>query len=119
MLAWWTSSPRSRPRATYDDYGYGLQHLFSYPSAVGISGVRAQVPGGDVAYLMGEADTGTDNLNVDPEAMLQGANRFERAQIHYAHLRDHFGPANLPRHALRTRGCVGGVIADPRLRRTG
>ncbi|MEM7393246.1 MAG: hypothetical protein AAF492_12950, partial [Verrucomicrobiota bacterium] len=84
----------------HNEYGYGLDDLYSYPAAVGSGGIQAQYSGRKVIYLVGDADTGSGSLDVDPEAMLQGSNRYERALIYYEHLKDHFGHAGLSRHRL-------------------
>lgn len=92
-------TPNSPP-ARYNEYGYGLDDPYSYQAEVGVPAIRSQYPGRKVTYLIGSNDTDTANLDTDPEANLQGANRYERSLIYYAHLKDHFGEAHLPRHRM-------------------
>jgi hypothetical protein len=86
-----------------------LDNLYSYPARTGRSGILSQYPSRQVAYLIGEADTGSDNLDTSPEAMYQGANRYERGRIYREHLRQHFGANQLPAHTFAT---VAGVAHD-------
>ena len=84
---------------------------------MGKATMLAQYPGRKVVYLMGDQDTGTSNLDISDIAMLQGSNRYQRAQIYYAHLRDHYGDAALPRHRFVSVPGVGhsgfGMITSP------
>jgi sugar lactone lactonase YvrE len=98
--------PAAPPNA-YNNYGYGLENLYDYPTAVGSAAITAQYPGRKVIYLAGEADTGSASLDIGAAAMLQGSNRYERCLVYYAHLQDHFGPASLLRHRLGTVPGVG------------
>jgi hypothetical protein len=95
------------PASGYNDYGYGLDNLYSYPAQAGRSGILSQYPPRQVAYLNGEADTGSDYLDTSPEAMYQGANRYERGRIYQEHLRQHFGANQLPAHTFATVAGVG------------
>jgi hypothetical protein len=95
------------PVSGYNDYGYGLDHLYSYPAQTGRSGILAQYPARQLAYLIGEADTGSDNLDLSPEAMYQGTNRYERGRIYHEHLKQHFGTNQLPAHTFATITGVG------------
>jgi len=97
----------SPPSAGHNDYGYGLDDLYSYPSSVGIASIVSQYPCRKVIYLAGEADIGDGNLDTTTRGTLQGTNRYERALIYYEHLKDNFGVANLPRHRLATVPGVG------------
>jgi hypothetical protein len=95
------------PASGYNDYGFGLDNLYSYPAQTGRSGILSQYPQRQVAYLIGEADTGSDYLDASPEAMYQGTNRYERGRIYYEHLRQHFGANQLPAHTFATVAGVG------------
>lgn len=86
------------PPSDFNDYGYGLDSLFTYLSSAGSATIQSQYPQRSVVYLVGGNDTESDDLDVSPEAMLQGQNRLERSIVYYAHLRDHFGEQNLPFH---------------------
>lgn len=97
----------SSPSPGYNEYGYGLEVLNDYPASVGSNNIVAQYPSRKVIYLAGEADTGTVDLDTSPQAMSQGANRYERSLIYYEHLKDHFSTSNLPRHRLATVPGIG------------
>ena len=54
-----------------------------------------------VVYLLGEQDNKNDpGLDRGCDALRQGENRLERGHIFLDHLRDEFGPSNVPGHAI-------------------
>lgn len=107
------------PPSDYNNYGYGLADLsgFQYPNDVGSNNIVTQYPDRKVIYLQGTLDTGTNDLDMSPEAMLDGTNRYERSFIYYAHLKSHFGTNNLPRHSFAYVPGIGhdafGMITSP------
>ncbi len=78
---------------TYNQYRYGLEGLNSYMSSVGATQIRAQYPGRNVIYLLGEEDTNPNDpwLDVSCAAMLQGSQRLERGIIYFNFLKYYFG----------------------------
>ncbi|MEX0325721.1 MAG: hypothetical protein AB3N33_06500 [Puniceicoccaceae bacterium] len=78
----------------YNDWGYGLNSLYSYPTATGESTMREHYPKRFVFYLVG----GNDNNPADPslatgcQSMLQGPHRVARAEIYFSHLLEVYGP---------------------------
>jgi len=102
----------TNPPAGYNNFGYGLDNLYSYHGANDPVALRSQYPQRKVIYLIGDLDTGSQDLDVDARAMLQGANRYERSLIYYEHLKAHYGSGNLPRHR---HDIVSGVGHNSRL----
>jgi hypothetical protein len=92
---------------SYDDYRYGLQDLNAYMAAAGASVVTDRYRSRAVEYLLGELDTGTEDLSMTCAAMLQGERRLDRGTIYYAYLQHVFGTAILGRHRLRIVPSVG------------
>lgn len=86
------------PPAGYNNFGYGLDALYSYHGTNNAVALRARYPQRKVIYLIGEHDTAGGDLDIDPRAMLQGTNRYERSIIHYEHLKAHYGTGSLLRH---------------------
>ncbi len=83
------SLPENPTDNNYNDYGYGLDNLYSYPSSTGSALIQSQYPQRRIVYLAGGNDTGMANLDVSAKAMLQGQDRLERSRVYYAHLKDH------------------------------
>jgi hypothetical protein len=79
--------------AGYNDWGYGLVSLFSYPAATGTAAMRAQYPRRFVFHLVGSEDNdpADPSLATDCAASLQGPHRLARAQSYFLHLLDTFG----------------------------
>ncbi len=106
---------------TYDDYGYGLQHLDRYPyvARVGAGAIVEQYPLRRVTYLVGERDNDPRGryLARGPAAMLQGENRLERGVVYQNYLRHTFGPEIRQRQELVIVPDVGhdsdGLLASP------
>lgn len=106
---------------TYDDYGYGLQHLDRYPyvARVGAEAIAGQYPLRRVTYLVGERDNDPRGryLARGPAAMLQGENRLDRGIVYQNYLRHTFGPDIEQRHELVIVPGVGheseGLLASP------
>lgn len=99
--------PHASNQDRYNDYGYGLENLYSYPASVGSTKILKQYPNRKVTYMIGESDIGLEYVDVSPAAMLQGSNRYERCLIYYSHLIDRFGLISLPQHNLITVPDVG------------
>ena len=79
----------------YNNYGYGLDKLYSYHRKKGLTPqvIRQTYPQRNVIYLLGEEDCVVDaSMSTHPHAMLQGDNRLERGRAYYGHLIDEFGP---------------------------
>lgn len=86
---------------TYDDYGYGLQHLSPYMAAVGVEQIRAQYPQREVIYLIGSLDNDPNNTGMTTcQVMLQGSQRLERATIFYNYIQHYFGSTIRSKHTL-------------------
>ena len=80
--------------AGYNDWGYGMENLYSYPSGTGESTMREEYPKRFVFYLVGENDNNPadPSMATDCESMLQGPHRVARAQTYFNHLLDVYGP---------------------------
>jgi hypothetical protein len=92
---------------SYDDYRYGLENLNAYMAAVGPATITSRYRGRTVEYLLGELDTGTEDLSTTCAAMLQGERRFDRGTTYFAYLQHVFGSAILGGHRLRIVPGVG------------
>ncbi len=98
----------ANPPANHDNWGYGIGgNFYSYHGGATAADLRARYAGRKVIYLAGGADTGSNNLATEPRAMLQGENRYERAVIYYAHLKNHFASEALRRHRFAVVPGVG------------
>jgi hypothetical protein len=87
----------------FDRYKFGIQGLRGYAAQTGAAAIRAQYPGRNVTYLLGELDT-TDEHSMDKTcpAMVQGPNRFARGTAYFERLQEKFPSA----HRLeRVPGC--------------
>jgi hypothetical protein len=84
-----------------------VDNLYSYHGVKEPVALRSQCPQRKVIYLIGDLDTGSQDLNVDARVMLQETNRYERSLICYAHLKAHYGSDNLPRHRHDIASGVG------------
>ncbi len=62
----------------YNRWHYGLEEVNPYIAAQELEQVRAQLSSRDVQYFVGDADVGTDMLDMSCGAMLQGPNRYLR-----------------------------------------
>src|SRR5262245_33323555 len=91
----------------YDDYRYGLRNLNAYMAAVGPALVTDRYRRRRVEQLLGELDTGTEDLSITCAAMLQGERRLDRGTIYHAYLQRVFGPAILGSHRQRIVPGVG------------
>ncbi len=89
----------------YNEYGFGLEDLFSYLEDVGGADViRERLGQREVTYLIGQNDNDPTpeetSINEQCEAILQGRDRFERATNYFDHLIDFYGPSILERQEL-------------------
>lgn len=78
---------------TYNQYRYGLDKLSGYAALTAIDVIRAQFPRRNVAYIVSELDTRTDDPNLDKScpANAQGANRRERGTNFANYMKAQFG----------------------------
>jgi hypothetical protein len=88
----------------WNHYRYGLRGRTGYVGLLSATQVRTEYPARRVTYLLGEADTGSQDLDQGCEANFQGRNRLRRGQLHFRFMNEFF-PAN--RHKLRTVPGVG------------
>ena len=93
--------------SSYNDWKYGLDNLYAYPSSVGVDSIRSYLSKRQVVYILGENDTATDYLDVSCEAMLQGSNRLQRGTIYFNYLIDFYGSNILSYHSVDTIPGVG------------
>lgn len=79
--------------ADYNEWKYGLEDLFTYPSRVGVDSIRNMLARREVVYLLGENDNDPNSSSLDTscEADLQGNHRLERGTIYVNYLRDYYG----------------------------
>lgn len=77
----------------YNDWGYGLKALYSYPAIVGEALIKQRYPKRFVFYLVGSEDNdpADPSLATSCESSLQGPDRVARAQTYFLHLLDFFG----------------------------
>lgn len=82
---------------TYNEYRYGLEELFTYleETGGGEDAIRDRLLTRKVTYLVGQNDNdpNANLLDMDCEALLQGADRFERGKNYFNHLLDFYGPS--------------------------
>ncbi len=77
----------------YNEWKYGLEDLFSYPSNSGATAIREMMSRREVVYLLGEEDNNpnSSSLDVSCEADFQGAHRLERGEIYFQYLQLYYG----------------------------
>lgn len=88
----------------YNEWKYGLEELYTYPSASGIDSIRRMLKRREVVYLLGENDNDPNSSSLDTscEADLQGSHRLERGSIYLNYLKHYYGNEILARHSLDT-----------------
>ena len=93
----------------YNDWGYGLDELYTYPARLGIDSIISMYGKREVAYILGELDNdpSSSTLDVSCEAMLQGRYRLERGTIYFNHLLDLYGDKLLDSQTIDTVPGVG------------
>lgn len=86
----------------YNDWKYGLDNLYTYPSNVGTNLIRSNFEKRQVVYLLGDNDNDPNSslLDVSCEAMLQGDHRLERGTIYHNYLIDYYGNTILNNHSI-------------------
>ncbi len=94
---------------TYNEWKYGLENMYTYPSNVGVDSIRVRMERNQVVYLLGENDNdpNSSSLDLSCEAMLQGDHRLERGTIFFNHLINFYGNSILNKHYLDTVPNVG------------
>jgi pimeloyl-ACP methyl ester carboxylesterase len=70
----------------YNYWHYGFEDRNSYALRLTEEGIRERLVGRDVAYLLGTADTGDEQLDMSCGAMLQGRHRYARGLALFAFL---------------------------------
>lgn len=95
--------------STFNDYGYGLNALFPYALASGVSTIQDQYDDREVIYLLGGNDNDPNSSSLDDScpANLQGAHRLERGSIYYNHIISFYGESVKTQHFLDTVPSVG------------
>ena len=74
----------------YNNYKYGLDHLFGYAEAFSAEIIRSRLLKRPVLFLLGKADTKRGwSLDKSCEAESQGRNRYERGILYKYHLSDY------------------------------
>lgn len=93
----------------YNEWRYGLEDLFSYPSMAGADSIRSMMARREIVYLLGELDNdpNTSSLDVSCAGRLQGLHRLNRGSIYYNHLIDHFGSDISQKQSIDTVPNVG------------
>ncbi len=86
----------------YNNYGYGLDNLYTYHTQNGIDSnrIRSQYKYRNVLYLVGSNDTDPKDptLSVTCQSILQGSQRLERANIYYEYLKHYYGLQIMSNH---------------------
>ncbi|MHC4386439.1 MAG: hypothetical protein ACYSUG_05545, partial [Planctomycetota bacterium] len=79
----------------YNNWGYGLDNLYSYHKRNDIKAdwIIENYPQKSILYLVGSKDNNGDDssLGKGPGATLQGSNRLIRGRLYYNYLRHFFG----------------------------
>lgn len=88
----------------FNDYKYGLDHLNSYMELKGATAIARDYTKRDVVYLLGEADTRSDDIDQSCPAQFQGPFRLQRG-LSYKQQLDRQFPEN--HHHLLTVPGVG------------
>jgi hypothetical protein len=83
----------------YREWHYGLENLNTYMRRLPGGAIEANLVGRDVAILLGDADTGSSQLDVSCGANLQGPHRFARGRALLAYM-DAFHPGHRHTHAI-------------------
>ncbi len=93
----------------YNEWKYGLDDLYTYPSQVGVDLIRSMLAKRQCIYLLGENDNNPNStaLDVTCMAMLQGSHRLERGSIYIQHLISFYGESILNNHSIDTVPDVG------------
>lgn len=73
----------ANPCGGYNEYKYGLQEKPAYLAKIADQQLLANYVGRRVTILLGEADTGSKELDTDCGAMLEGKNRFDRGTRYF------------------------------------
>jgi hypothetical protein len=81
---------------TYNDYGYGLGDLNEYIGTSTKSRIRKRYESRTVVYMAGTEDNDSTHSSLDRscQALLQGANRLERAEIYFNFLEAFYDTSN-------------------------
>lgn len=97
----------------FDSWKYGLEGLNAYAAIAGRTMIRARYAERDVVYLLGAEDTDPNDPSLDTScaAELQGRDRLDRGQQHFAYLGTMFGDSVYGSHVLTV---VDGVSHDGR-----
>jgi len=93
----------------YNDWRYGLDNLYTYPSIIGADSIRNTFRKREVIYLLGEYDRDPNSSSLDKscKAMLQGQHRLERGSVYYNYLLNYYGDDLRNFHFLDTIPGVG------------
>ena len=84
----------------FNDWSFGLEDLFDYPSRWGAEQIEEAYGQREVVYLLGDQDNDPNDLTTTCQGLAQGTTRFERGKIYYNHILDHFGVAIQALHQL-------------------
>lgn len=95
----------------YNVYQFGLEDIHPYLEIVGVDGIRNRLQERKVTYLIGQNDNDPSpeetSINTQCEAILQGRDRFERAQNYFGHLLDFYGTSILDNQKIEVVPGVG------------
>lgn len=85
--------PSASTYPTYNQWGYGLSNLYSYPNAVGSTFISNQYRQTYVVYCVGTLDNDPNDSTLDTsdEAELQGNSRWSRATNYFAYMSHIYG----------------------------
>ncbi len=88
----------------YNEWGYGLDELFTYPALAGLDSILARTGRREIIYLLGQLDNDPNSSSLDKscEANLQGAHRLERGSIYFNYVKQFFGENQSPFQQLDT-----------------
>lgn len=82
--------PDSTGCSSYNNWGYGLLKPNIYVSSLTSTQITEQYIARKVTYLLGDADTSTDGMDVTCYANFQGTNRFKRGTAHFNFMNKYF-----------------------------
>jgi hypothetical protein len=85
--------PSLETHTNYNDWGYGLTNLYSYPAVSGASVITNLYRQKFVVYCVGTLDDDPNDSSLDTSdaAELQGSQRLQRATNYFAYLRHFYG----------------------------
>lgn len=85
--------PNDSNCASYNEWPYGLEDLYNYPSQFGLDSIRNMFAKRKIHFALGELDSSTTSSSLanSCSAQLLGRHRLERGSIYFQHLLNTYG----------------------------